>query len=279
VARDSAFCLPSSEPGQPVCVGIDRMHVCQRCSGAARKLVVRRFGEDRHTHRWSLLLSTSSAVQAVKRWPRFATFPIHTSLTHEKVSGWQSLKGYATYKGHTLNPEFIQRLVKKEGGVSLIVNLWPAFPLNPPQFKLVAKHFIPPIAVNALLGTVLWASYTEAQSAFSPYLGDHPTLHAAASGAVAGGAQAIIAAPAENVRLVIEGGTGDGWSHAWKEVFRGTEPIRHVSRAEELNEARQIRDWMRDVRDMAGRGWDGWGFGIIKDVCGTASACPHHYVS
>lgn len=170
-----------------------------------------------------------------------------------KVSGWQSLKGYATYKGHTFGPQFIRRLVKKEGG-----------------FKLIVKHFIPPIAVNALLGTVLWASYAEAYSTFEPYLGDHPALHAAASGAVAGGTQAIIGAPAENVRLVIEGGTGNGWSHAWKEVFRGTEPARQISRVEELNEARQVRDWMRDVRDMAGRGWDGWGFGFIKDVCGFA---------
>jgi len=170
-----------------------------------------------------------------------------------KVSGWQSLKGYATYKGHTLNPQFIRRLVKREGG-----------------FKLVMKHFIPPIAVNALLGTVLWASYSEAYSTLEPYLGDHPTIHAAVSGAAAGGAQAIIGAPAENIRLVIEGGTGDGWSHAWKEVFRGTEPARKMSRAEELNEARQVRDWMRNVRDMAGRGWDGWGFGLIKDVCGFA---------
>ena len=106
-----------------MCAGIDRMHVCQRCSGAARKFIVRRFGEDRHPYCWSLLLSTSSAIQAVKRWPRFATSPIHTSLTNVQVSGWQSLKGYATYKGHTLNPEFIQRLVKKEGGVSPVVNL------------------------------------------------------------------------------------------------------------------------------------------------------------
>lgn len=168
--------------------------------------------------------------------------------------------------------------MKKEGGVSTLMGPWHVSPLNLSQFKLIAKHFIPPIAVNALLGTVLWASYAEAYSIFEPYLGDHPTLHAAVSGAVAGGAQAIIGAPAENVRLVIEGGTGDGWSHAWKEVFRGTEPARKMSRVQELNEARQVRDWMRDVRDMAGRGWDGWGFGFIKDVCGTASLYPHHYV-
>lgn len=88
----------------------------------------------------------------------------------------------------------------------------------------------------------------------------------------------MVGAPAENVRLVIEGGTGSGWSHAWKEVFRGTEPVRKVSRAEERSEARQVRDWMRDVRDMAGRGWDGWGFGLIKDMCGMASRRRHNYV-
>jgi hypothetical protein len=162
--------------------------------------------------------------------------------------------------------------------VSSAMNPWPVSPLNLSQLKLIVKHFIPPIAVNALLGTVLWASYAEAYSTFEPYLGEHPTLHAAVSGAVAGGAQAIVGAPAENVRLVIEGGTGDGWSHAWKEVFRVTEPARQMSMAEERNEARQVRDWMRDVRDMAGRGWDGWGFGLIKDVCGTAFQYRYYYV-
>ena len=208
----------------------------------------------------------------------FALFPFYTSLTNGKVSGWQSLKGYATYKGHILDPQFIRRLVRKEGGVSTFMNHCHVSPLNLFQFKLIAKHFIPPIAVNALLGTVLWASYAEAYSTSEPYLSEHPTLHAAISGAVAGGAQAIVGAPAENIRLVIEGGTGDGWSHAWKEVFRGTVPARKTSRAEGLNEARQVRHWMRDVRDMAGRGWDGWGFGFIKDVFGTASLRPYHYV-
>lgn len=51
-----------------------------------------------------------------------------------------------------------------------------------------------------------------------------------------------------------------------------------MTRAEEFHDARQVRDWMRDVRDMAGRGWDGWGFGFVKDVCGTAPLWPHHYV-
>jgi hypothetical protein len=57
---------------------------------------------------------------------KVAVFPrvlFHASLTHGEVSGWQSLKGYATYKGHTFGPQFIRRLVKKEGGVSTVVDL------------------------------------------------------------------------------------------------------------------------------------------------------------
>ena len=90
---------------------------------------------------------------------------------------------------------------------------------------------------------------------------------AAISGALAGGAQAIVAAPAENVRLAIERGAGRGWSHAWKEVVRGTAPNQPTGSAS-LRELRQFRSWMLDVRDMAGRGWNGWGWGLAKDVCG-----------
>jgi hypothetical protein len=90
----------------------------------------------------------------------------------------------------------------------------------------------------------------------------------AISGAVAGGMQAIAAAPAENVRLVLEGGSGHAWSHAWKEVFQGTVSIPHSSRQQNLQDIRQIRKWMKDVGDMAGRGWDGWGWGVAKDTCG-----------
>jgi hypothetical protein len=123
--------------------------------------------------------------------------------------------------------------------------------------------------VNASLGTVLWAAYSESSSALGSYdgLGARPITIAAISGAVAGGAQAVVAAPAENVRLAIERGTGRDWSHAWKEVLRGTAPIQSTGSAG-LGELRQVRSWMMDVRDMAGRGWNGWGWGLAKDVCG-----------
>ena len=138
-----------------------------------------------------------------------------------------------------------------------------------PQVLVIAKHFIPPLLVNVSLGTVLWAAYSESSSALGSCDGleARPITIAAISGAVAGGAQAIVAAPAENVRLVIERGTGRGWSHAWKEVLRGTAPIQSTGSAS-LRELRQVRSWTMDVRAMAGRGWNGWGWGLAKDVCG-----------
>lgn len=135
---------------------------------------------------------------------------------------------------------------------------------------VIPKHFVPPIMVNALLGSVLWTVYAETSSSLDPYIGHHPTLTAAISGAVAGGAQALVAAPAENVRMVLEGGKLDGhsWSYAWKEVFRSTRAAPVTSKAREIEEAREVRTWMREVGEMAGRGWDGWGWGCAKDICG-----------
>ncbi len=122
--------------------------------------------------------------------------------------------------------------------------------------------------VNVMLGSVLWTTYSEASTIFEPHFGS-PIALAALSGALAGGAQALVAAPAENVRLVLEGGSSStGWSHAWKEVFRGTNAIPAMSKQDQLHEARQVRDWMREVGDMAGRGWNGWKWGVAKDICG-----------
>jgi hypothetical protein len=137
---------------------------------------------------------------------------------------------------------------------------------------VIPKHFLPPIVVNTALGTVLWATYSESSSALSSYDGleAHPITIAALSGAVAGGAQAIVAAPAENLRLAIERSTtGGDWSHAWREMLQGTaRNHQQTIRVESLHEAKQVRGWMMDVRDMAGRGWKGWGWGLAKDVCG-----------
>jgi len=136
---------------------------------------------------------------------------------------------------------------------------------------VIPKHFIPPILVNGVLGFVLWSTYSETSITLEPHLSSHPTVLAALSGASAGGVQALVAAPAENVRFALEGNPSvRGWSHAWKEVFRGTQSPEEASRQSVVHEARQVRHWMREVGDMAGRGWDGWGWGFAKDVCGFA---------
>ncbi|KAI0636791.1 hypothetical protein C8Q77DRAFT_1154697 [Trametes polyzona] len=170
-----------------------------------------------------------------------------------KVSGWHSLRGLADSQGKSLSPSYLSWLVKEHG------------------WLVIPKHFVPPMLVNGLLGVVLWSTYTEASSRLEPYLASHPTTLAAISGATAGGAQALLAAPAENMRFALEGTSrATGWHDAWKEVFRRTEPSTNLPRQEQLQEARQVRDWMREVGEMAGRGWEGWGWGCAKDICGFA---------
>ncbi|KAJ7470272.1 hypothetical protein FB451DRAFT_1037797, partial [Mycena latifolia] len=150
-----------------------------------------------------------------------------------KVSGWHSLKGLAARDGVSLTPSYLSSLVKDQG------------------FMVIPKHFFPPMVVNALLGTVLWTSYAEASAVLQPHMASHPTAMAALAGALAGGTQALVSAPVENARLLVEG----SWSHAWKEVFRGTSPPPSASRHETIEEIRKVRSWMREVGDMAGRGW------------------------
>ncbi|THV07934.1 hypothetical protein K435DRAFT_741410 [Dendrothele bispora CBS 962.96] len=171
-----------------------------------------------------------------------------------KVSGWHTLRGLAMQDGSSLSPSYLTSLVRTQG------------------FVVIPKHFIPPMLVNAVLGTVLWTTYAETSSLIEPHLGHHPTFSAALSGSVAGGAQALVAAPAENVRLLLEGGTVyHGWSHAWKEVFRGTSQRSLSSRKQDIQDMRQVRLWMKEVGEMAGRGWDGVGYGVVKDMCGFAA--------
>ena len=133
--------------------------------------------------------------------------------------------------------------------------------------------------VNAFLGTVLWTTYANVLHVVEPHLGCHPILAAALAGSFAGGAQALVAAPAENVRLVIEGGSGaSSGFHAWKEVVKGTRRS-SVSRQNDMEYIRQLRNWMKEVGEMAGRGWHGWRWGFGKDIFGESpkqgNACRH----
>lgn len=122
--------------------------------------------------------------------------------------------------------------------------------------------------VNAMLGTILWGTYAEVHPLIEPHMRYHPILCAGLAGGIAGGIQALLAAPAENVRILLEGGSGgSSWSKAWKEVFRSTRS-RSLSSKDDIEDIRRLRAWMKDVGDMAGRGWNGWGWGFGKDICG-----------
>lgn len=183
------------------------------------------------------------------------------------VNGWQFLRGLAAQHGTLVTPQYVLSLVRTQG-VSARAMSSRCLMNGSSQFIVIPKHFIPPMLINAFLGTVLWTTYAEAQHAIGPYLSHNPTLTAALAGSLAGGTQALVAAPAENVRLVIEGGTGgSSWFHAWKEVFQGTRSP-SVSRQGDIEDIRQLRSWMKEVGDMAGRGWNGWGWGLGKDMCG-----------
>ena len=85
------------------------------------------------------------------------------------------------------------------------------------------------MAVNALLGVVLWSTYGET----SIFLHEHmnqPLAVFLISGGAAGGIQAVVAAPTESVRLRIENGAHNGRSAAWKDVFIETHTDQVLSR-------------------------------------------------
>jgi hypothetical protein len=120
-----------------------------------------------------------------------------------------------------------------------------------------------------MLGTVLWTAYSAAYTVIEPNLHNKPLLSAAVSGGIAGGIQALVAAPVENIRLVVEGGAaGQSWLQAWKYMMDDSSRVSRQARRAQLKEARAFRKWMLDVHDLAGRGWHGWGWGFAKDVCG-----------
>ncbi|KAF8163169.1 hypothetical protein B0H34DRAFT_311174 [Crassisporium funariophilum] len=170
-----------------------------------------------------------------------------------KVNGWLTLKSLATQQGTTLTSQYLLSLVKLQG------------------FWIIPKHFVPPMIVNAFLGTILWGVYGEASSRLEPYLDNRMLLNAVAGG-MAGASQAIVAAPAENVRILLEHGFGGhSWSCAWKEVFREKVITVNSSASNQLQDVRQLRSWLQEVGQLAGRGWNGWGWTCGKDACGFAA--------
>jgi hypothetical protein len=182
----------------------------------------------------------------------------------------------AIKEGTSLSPRYVSGLVKAQGVRTItILSLLAILADFSEQLLVIPKHFLPPMAANAVLGIVLWTTYSEVFEIVEPHLGHHPTITAALSGSIAGAAQAVVAAPVENVRLLIEGGgVSHSWSHAWKEVFRQAIPV-SPSHPPKIQEIRQVRSWMKEVGEMAGRGWDGWGWGMMKDAFGKSEASLH----
>ncbi|KAG8749331.1 hypothetical protein FRC14_001509 [Serendipita sp. 396] len=184
-----------------------------------------------------------------------------------KVTGWTTLRGTAQRDNSALTPQYMLQLIRSQG------------------FLVIPRHFIPPLAVNTILGAVLWESYGYSSSYLEKVIPNHPIIIAATSGAIAGGCQSVAAAPAENVRIVLEGhaktdtvhallskpepvpSAHSGWMNAWKQVFQGNEPVVHASTREEV---RELNKWLNEIKGMAGRGWDGWAWGCSKDMCGFA---------
>ncbi|KAF9001894.1 hypothetical protein BDQ17DRAFT_1390854 [Cyathus striatus] len=169
----------------------------------------------------------------------------------QKISGWHSLQSLALQHGKSLSPHYIVSLIKSQG------------------FWVIPKHFVPPMIVNAALGTILWTGYAQSYAILEQQLEQRPVVAAAISGGIAGGLQAGFAAPAENVRILMEGASGGhSWSYAWKEVFRSSRTLEiNPSNHNKVEEIRQLRIWLREVGEMAGHGWRGFGWGFAKDVC------------
>jgi len=132
--------------------------------------------------------------------------------------------------------------------------------------------------VNATLGAVLWGAYGETSKRLEPSLGSHTLANSAISGAVAGASQALIAAPAENVKLLLEHGlVGHSWTCVWKEVLREKNvPGPTSATSIRFQDFRPLRGWLQEVGAMAGRGWNGWGWGCAKDTFGEHPVFVFH---
>ncbi|KAF8754364.1 mitochondrial carrier family [Rhizoctonia solani] len=178
-----------------------------------------------------------------------------------KISGWTTLRHVAASQGTSLSPAFVTNLIRTQGAL------------------VIPRHFIPPLLVNTCLGTILFTTYSYTYDTIhheDTHL--NSTIASAIAGATAGAVQSIAGAPAENVRLYLEGDTTgkqtsvQGWRQAWKDVFRdsdqsGMERDRKALR----REARATRNWAREVAGMSmGRGWEGWGWSCAKDTLGFA---------
>ncbi|KAG8947280.1 hypothetical protein FRC04_010856 [Tulasnella sp. 424] len=190
-----------------------------------------------------------------------------------KVTGWMTLQSAAARHNASLSPQYLTLLIKTEG------------------WKVIPRHFLPPLIVNSALGAILFETFTLSNRQLHSLYPDTPTVVlASTSGALAGALHAFAGAPADNVRLVLERGLDpsrhsstrghSGWRQAWMEVFRqidhvdkprieGKEIITVATGVKSRQEARELRAWIKEVKGMS-RGWDGVWWGVGKDVVGFA---------
>ncbi|KAG8934339.1 hypothetical protein FRC01_003587 [Tulasnella sp. 417] len=190
-----------------------------------------------------------------------------------KVTGWMTLQSVAARHNTSLSPQYLTLLIKNEG------------------WKVIPRHFLPPLIVNSALGAILFETFTLCNRRLHKFYPETPTVVlASTSGAVAGALHAFAGAPADNVRLVLERGLNasrnssiqghSGWRQAWMEVFRqidhvdkprleGKQVISGVTGPKSRREAREFRAWIKEVKGMS-RGWDGVWWGVGKDAVGFA---------
>ncbi|KAG8983813.1 hypothetical protein FRB90_005721, partial [Tulasnella sp. 427] len=192
-----------------------------------------------------------------------------------KVTGWMTLQSVAARQNTSLSPQYLTLLIKTEG------------------WKVIPRHFLPPLIVNSALGAILFETFTLSNRRLHKYFPETPTVVlASASGTLAGALHAFAGAPADNVRLVLERGLHpkidsslrghSGWRQAWLEVFRqidhldqprfeGKKVISDVTNIKSRQEAREFRAWIKEVKGMS-KGWEGVWWGVGKDAALPSSS-------
>ena len=82
------------------------------------------------------------------------------------------------------------------------------------QWKIIPRHFLPPLIVNSALGAILFETFTVSNRRLRKRYPNAPSvLIASAAGGLAGAIHAFAGAPADNVRLVLEAGLSPSHLH------------------------------------------------------------------
>ena len=203
-------------------------------------------------------------------------------LIARAVSTWTGLQAIAEEQGRTVSPSWVRALIRKEG-VRLLPLDEPRRDLTTLQWRFLPNHVLPPLALNAAIGFLLFTVYTTSSSLFSTLLPRTKTsetlLIPFLSGSLAGASQSLVSAPLDNARLLllrrqrllrtygrssihIRRGPTTPFINWWRllrdAVFQGSSRVNAVSG---VPEDRMIR-----AREWARRGWSLWGLSVGKDA-------------